>query len=200
MPMTKKLGVLVAILAISVLSLGITVYAYTQEEIDSFTGPTFGISGAGIVADGIPGAAPVKYGDLINARDNQDGTYTFEGKNFRISSDWGEHCLTGYSDTGCCTASGVMPTLQHTVSGPSYMLGKYCLIKGVRMLNGDGGLPQTYDGIYKFEDTGGTAVEYGIPRTMNVPVVDIYCGTHEAAMAVTHNGSIIAEIYILEEI
>lgn len=200
MPMIRKLGVLVAILAIMVVCLAVTAYAYTQEEIDSFTGPAFGISSTGMQANGIPGISPAKYGDLINAKDNQDGTYTFEGKTYTIASDWGQHCLTGYSDTGNCTASGVMPTAYHTVSGPKSMLGKYCLIKGVKMLKGQNGLPQSYDGIYKFEDTGGAAVEYGTDRTMNVPVVDIYCNTIEGARAVTDKGTIVAQVYILNEI
>jgi len=208
MPMRRKLGVLVAILAILTLSLGITAYAYTQEEICSFTGPATGISGENYVANGIPEldayGVPepnfLNYGDLVNAKDNKDGTYTFEGKTYRIASDWGQHCLTGYSDTGCCTASGVMPTVKHTVSGPTYMLGKYCLIKGQSMLNGKSGTPQKYDGIYKFEDTGGTAVQYGTARTMNVPVVDIYCESDQAARAVTDVGTIVADILILEEV
>jgi len=200
MPMMRKLGVLVAILAMMTLCLGITAYAYTQEEIDSITGPATGVSGSLYTASGIPGNAQANYGELVNAKDNQDGTYLFEGKTFVIDSDWGQHCLTGYSDTGYCTASGVMPTPYHTVSGPSYMLGKYCLIKGARMLNGQGGLIHAYDGIYKFEDTGGTAVEYGIPRTMNVPVVDIYFSTVQEANAVTDKGSIVANVYILSEI
>jgi len=200
MPMMRKLGVLVAILTMMVVCLAVSAYAYTQEEIDSFTGPAFGISSTGMQANGIPGITPAKYGDLINAKDNQDGTYTFEGKTFTVDYSWGQHCLTGYTDTGNCTASGVMPTPYHTVSGPKSMLGKYCLIKGAKMLNGQNGLPQSYDGIYKFEDTGGAAVEYGIERTMNVPVVDIYCSTLAEALAVTEKGSIIADVYILNEV
>lgn len=178
---------------------GVAAYAYTQEEIDMMTGPSTGVPNTW-TANGQSGWIQVPYGQLVNATDNEDGTYTFEGKRYRIDSNWGEHCLTGYAATGNCTASGKMPTVYHTVSGPRSMLGKVCLIRGKRLSNGKTGTEKTYDGIYVFEDTGGTAVEYGLPTTMNTPVVDIYRETLDEARAVSANGQIVADVYILSEV
>lgn len=194
--MVRKMVCGVVLLCSLIVLAGTTAWAgYTSEEIDMLTGPATGISYSALVAGLKPGD-----GELVNAIDNKNGTYTFEGKNYQVESNWGEHCLTGYAATGNCTASGKMPTIYHTVSGPKAMLGKICLVRGKYLQNGKTGPVNTYDGIYVFEDTGGKAVEYGIPTTMNVPVVDIYRETLDAARAVTANGSIVADIYILSEV
>ena len=146
-------------------------------------------------------AKPVGSDGLVNAVPNEDGTFTFEGKKYRIEKDgnWGQHCLTGYSGGGT-TASGKKTTAYHTIAGPKAMLGKVVLIRANHMLRGKNKNMSAYDGIYVFEDTGGTAVEKGNERTMNVPVVDIYFDTYAQADGVTDLGSIVADVYILTEV
>lgn len=146
-------------------------------------------------------AKPVGSGGLVNAVPNEDGTFTFEGKRYRIEKDgyWGQRCLTGYSGGGL-TASGKKTTAYHTIAGPRAMLGKVVLVKANRMLRGTSKNMFAYDGIYVFEDTGGEAVEKGNARTMNEPVVDIYFDTYAEANGVTDLGSIVADVYILTEV
>ena len=199
MHMNRKLMGLVAITCAFVLGCAVTALAYTQEEIDAMTGPAFGISST-YTADGAKGTPTVQYGDLVNAKDNEDGTFTFEGKTYVVDYGWGQHCLTGYADTGSCTASGKYPKVLHTISGPKAMLGKVALVKGAYVRGKSGGRAKTYDGIYVFEDTGGAAVEYGTANTMNTPVVDIYRGSNYEADLVSEAGSIVADVYILREI
>ena len=140
-------------------------------------------------------------GGLVNAFPNPDNTFTFEGKRYAIDSNWGQHCLTGFTSSGSCTASGKWPKAYHTVAGPKAMLGKICLVKGNYMKNGSNAENlHKYDGIYVFEDTGGQAVEYGTERTLNVPIVDIFCNTNQEAEFVTYFGTIVADVYILKEI
>ena len=139
-------------------------------------------------------------GGLVNAIPCEDGTVFFEGKVYAIDSNWGQHCLTGYASTGHCTASGKMPTVYHTISGPKAMLGKVALVVGSYKRSGSNDNLHAYDGVYVFEDTGGAAVERGIESTMNTPVVDIYRETLAEAMNVTMHGSIVADVYILTEI
>jgi len=197
--MNKKLAILVVLATVLTLATAMTSLAYTQEEIDIFTGPATGVVNT-FVPDGVSSGKYAPQGGLVNAQSHDDGTYTFEGKNYAIDYSWGDHCLTGYAATGNCTASGKMPTLYHTVSGPKSMLGKVCLIKGNYKLNNKSGNVNLYDGIYVFEDTGGAAIEYGTDSTMNVPVVDIYRETRADAMAVTADGTIVAEVFILKEL
>ena len=199
--MNRKIIAAVVLSATLAMAAATVTYAYNQNDIDARTGPSTGIDVNDLAKDIIPATAeqPAHNAGLVNAIDNLDGTYTFEGKTYKIESSWGEHCLTGYAATGNCTSSGKMPTVYHTVSGPRAMRGKICLIKGTRMLSGTGN-PSAYDGIYVFEDTGGTAVETGTASTMNVPVVDIYRGTYAAACEVTATGSKVAEVFILTEV
>lgn len=162
------------------------------------TGPATGLSSEDFHSDGskVEGA-----GGLVNAVPMEDGTFLFEGKKYIIERQWeNQHCLTGYAATGNCTASGKWPTVYHTISGPKAMLGKVALVIGSYKRNGSNDNLHAYDGIYVFEDTGGTAVEYGTESTLNSPVVDIYRETLSAARAVTAQGSIVADVYILREI
>jgi len=197
--MNKKLAILVVLAAVLTIGAAMTSLAYTQEEIDMFTGPATGVSNT-LQADGVSSGKYAPQGGLVNAQSNDDGTYIFEGKTYAIDYSWDVHCLTGYAATGNCTASGKMPRLYHKVAGPKSMLGKVCLIKGNYKLNNRTGNVNLYDGIYVFEDTGGPAIEYGTDSTMNVPVVDIYRETRADAMAVTADGTIVAEIFILKEL
>lgn len=121
------------------------------------------------------------------------GTITLGSQVYHIDQDWGLHYLTGYTAT-TKTASGKYGTPQHTISGPSYMLGKTAYVQTVA-----GPKKGAYDGIYVFEDTGGPAVEYGKDTTMGVPVVDIFFATYEEAAAVTWAGWTTAQVYILKE-
>lgn len=192
----KTFGAVVLTLTICALAT-FSSMAYVEAEPYVPTGPATGLS----CEDYNPDLQQIAgSGGLVNAVPCEDGTFLFEGKKYIIDSEWGEHCLTGYAATGNCTASGKMPTLYHTVSGPKAMLGKVCLIKGSYMLNGKTGDVSKYDGIYVFEDTGGAAVEYGTERTMNTPVVDIYRETFNEAIAVTQTGTIVADVYILREV
>ena len=102
------------------------------------------------------------------------GTFSFEGKTYVIDHSWGQHYLTGYSGGGF-TRSGTVVTPKRTASGPSSLLGSVILVKGV---SGPASRNcSEYDGVYRFEDTGGPAVETGIATTMNKPVVDLYQAT-----------------------
>ena len=197
MHMNRKLMGLVAITCAFVLGCAVTALAYTQEEIDAMTGPAFGISST-YTADGAKGTPTVQYGDLVNAKDNEDGTFTFEGKTYVVDYGWGQHCLTGYADTGSCTASGKYPKVLHTISGPKAMLGKVALVKGAYVRGKSGGRAKTYDGIYVFEDTGGAAVETGTANTMNTPVADIFVPTQEEAVAISSHGWTTVEMIILK--
>ena len=164
------------------------------------TGPATGLSAEDFHPDG---SKPEGAGGLVNAVPMEDGTFLFEGKKYIIEYKWEpQHCLTGYAATGNCTASGKMPTLYHTISGPKAMLGKVALVIGNYKRGGtaNNNNLHAYDGIYVFEDTGGPAVEHGIESTMNSPVVDIYRGSLADAVNVTANGSIVADVYILREI
>jgi len=129
---------------------------------------------------------------------NSDGSYTYNGKKYVADYSWGEHYLTGYSGGGR-TRSGTTCTAHRTLSGPLALLGKVCYIKAVRGANSNVTDISRYDGIYVFEDTGGAAVETGIPSTMNTPVADIYFDTYEEAIAVSAHGWITAEVIILKE-
>ena len=121
--------------------------------------------------------------------------FVFDGQTYVVDYSWGEHCLTGYSGGGT-TASGTPVTPHRTASGPSALRGNVIYVKGV---SGPAGVNiSAYDGIYKFEDTGGPAVETGIPSTYNKPVVDLYQATMEEALAVSAHGWIMAEIFILK--
>ena len=191
----KMFAALVAGLLFSVLLVSSS-FALTQDEIDRMTGP-----GNGITADqfrmsmGLTGPE-----ELGNAVKNEDSTYSFEGKKYIAEESWGIHCLTGFcpnADGSRRTRSGKDAAVWHTVSGPSYMLGKVVLVKAV---SGPGENYNRYNGIYVFEDTGGTAVEYGLPTTMNVPVVDIFRETPQEAEAVSADGWIKAEIIVLKEV
>ena len=122
--------------------------------------------------------------------------YIFDGKKYIIDYSWGKHYLTGYSpneDGTSGTASGKNAAAGYTVSSTRENLGRVVLIKAV---NGS----SRYDGVYKCEDTGGEAVENGKANTMDVPVVDIFFNTREEAYAVTDEGWITAEIFILKEV
>ena len=128
--------------------------------------------------------------------------YYFDGKKYVISEYWGEHYLTGYGpneDGSCMTASGNSATAGYTVSSTRANLGKVILIKAVKGTSETENISR-YDGVYKCQDTGGPAVEVGLPTTMNTPVVDIFCDTMEEADFVTEHGWITAKIYILREV
>lgn len=129
-------------------------------------------------------------------------SYYFDGKKYVISEYWGEHYLTGYGpdeDGSCMTASGSNATAGYTVSSTKANLGKVILIKAVSGSAGTGSISR-YDGVYRCQDTGGPAVEEGLPTTMNTPVVDIFCDTTEEADFVTEHGWITAKIYFLREV
>ena len=120
------------------------------------------------------------------------GTIKTGGEIYNIDYSWGNHYLTGYH-VYAPTASGKYPVANHTISGPSYLLGRTVYIKTI-----SGPKTGAYDGIYTFEDTGGVAVEYGKDTTMGVPVVDIYFDSIEEALDVTNAGWTTAEIFILK--
>lgn len=120
-------------------------------------------------------------------------TFYFDGKEYVPDFYWGEHYLTGYSD-GLVTASGTTPRAGRTIAGPSYLLGRVCYIRRVSGVRGN-----EYDGVYHFEDTGGTAVEYGLERTMGVPVVDIYFNSAAEVWRLSDPGWTTVEVYILKE-
>ena len=124
----------------------------------------------------------------------EKNNFTFDGKSYVVDYDWGAHYLTGYTATGNRTYSGTVPVQGRTIAGPSYLVGKVCYIKGISGPKGS-----TYDGVYKFEDTGGYAVEYGYETTMGVPVVDLYFDTYAQACATTAAGWTTVEVYILKE-
>ena len=119
--------------------------------------------------------------------------FTFNGKKYQVDYNWGKHYVTGYTGSGR-TASGAYPTAGVTIAGPSGLLGKVCLIKGVAGPKGS-----AYDGLYRFEDTGGTPVETGTSATMGVPVVDIYFDNYDQAAGTTANGWTTVEVFILKE-
>ncbi len=211
--MTMKLKIFGAVV-ISLIMLALTTFS-SMAASDGYvtTGPATGVSCTQQELDDLGknssnndtqagtqmSAKPIGSGGLVNAVPNDDGTFTFEGKKYKIECSWGQHCLTGYSGGGT-TASGKKTTAYHTIAGPKAMLGKVVLVKANRMLRGKSNNMFAYDGIYVFEDTGGTAVEYGTERTMNQPVVDIYFDTYAQADGVTDLGSIVADVYILTEI
>lgn len=130
------------------------------------------------------------------------GYYEFDGKKYVIESDWGTHYLTGFcpnEDGSRKTRSGNQARAGYTVSSTSANLGKVILIRA------ESAMPECtdihrYDGLYRCEDTGGAAVETGVPNTGNVPVVDIFFDTAEEAAHVSAAGWITARIYILKEV
>lgn len=133
---------------------------------------------------------------------NDGEYYYFNGKKYVISEYWGEHYLTGYGpddDGTCITRSGNYAKSGYTVSSTYANLGKVMLIKAVRGTAETGNISR-YDGVYVCQDTGGPAVETGIPTTMNTPVVDIYFDSTEEADFVTERGWITAKIYFLREV
>lgn len=140
---------------------------------------------------------------VTQAAPEDDGEYYyFNGKKYAVSEYWGEHYLTGYGpdDSGSCmTRSGCTARSGYTVSSTYANLGKTILIKAVRGTSETSDISR-YDGIYVCQDTGGSAVENGLPTTMDTPVVDIFFDTLEEADNVTENGWITAKIYILREI
>lgn len=123
-------------------------------------------------------------------------TFSFNGKTYVIEKDWGLHYLTGYGpneDGSRMTRSGHDATANYTVSSTYANLGKVILVRAEKGSS-------RYDGVYLCEDTGGPAVETGIPTTMSTPVVDIFFDTAEEADNVTAAGWITARIYILKEV
>ena len=128
--------------------------------------------------------------------------YIFDGKKYAVESYWGQHYLTGFSaaETGNRkTASGAEVRQNYTAASTRANLGKVILVKAVGC-SGEGGDFSRYDGVYKCQDTGGAAVEYGTANTGNVPVVDLYFEDIRDAYGVTDHGWITADIYILKEI
>ncbi|MDO4488738.1 MAG: hypothetical protein Q4B67_06600 [Eubacteriales bacterium] len=125
--------------------------------------------------------------------------YEFDGKKFVVDYDWGQHYLTGYVGHGLMTRSGKLGTTGYTASSTYANLGKYILVEAESATRGCTNISR-YDGIYKCEDTGGPAVETGIDRTMNSPVVDLCFGSDAEADYVTDQGWITARVYILKEV
>lgn len=138
-----------------------------------------------------PGATSSKgsgQGDL------ETNSFTFDGKEYEVDYDWGAHYISGYAPTGNRTASGTVPTAGRTIAGPRAMLGKICYIKRVSGKRGS-----EYDGVYRFEDTGGATIEYGRSDTLNASVIDIFCNSYAEAASITAPGWTTVEVYILKE-
>lgn len=134
--------------------------------------------------------------------DAGDGIYVFDGHKYVVEDYWGQHYLTGFSanETGSRkTASGAEVRQNYTAASTRANLGKVILVKAVSGSSTDNDFNR-YDGVYKCQDTGGAAVEYGTPNTGNVPVVDLYFESLEDAYGVTAKGWITADIYFLKEI
>lgn len=129
-------------------------------------------------------------------------TYLFDGKRYVVEQDWGTHYLTGFSPeaTGSSrTASGNNARSDYTAASTRANLGKVILVQAVSGTEETSDIHR-YDGVYKCEDTGGTAVEYGLSSTGGVPVVDLFFDTEEQADWVSKRGWITARIYILREV
>jgi len=128
--------------------------------------------------------------------------YRFEGKKYVVKEDWGVHYLTGFSpeSTGSTkTRSGAYATSNYTAASTLANLGKVILVKAEGGSSTASNISR-YDGVYKCEDTGGAAVEYGLSTTGSVPVVDLFFDTAHEADMVSEHGWIFARIYILQEV
>lgn len=146
----------------------------------------------------VPGASGSGQGTRYGSGPDDRTYYIFDGKKYVIDYSWGQHYLTGFSaaETGNAkTTSGAIARENYTAASTRANLGKVILVKAV-----SGGADKSrYDGVYKCEDTGGPAVETGVPNTGGVPVVDLYFNDLGSAQAVTDQGWITAEIFILKE-
>jgi len=200
--MIKKLISVLAAVTLLCTAMAMPAFAISMDEIQKHIGPGgFHNAAEYLESIGLDESAIDGYYDGDNYSKLVDGDttyYYYEGKKYVEDYCWGQHYLTGYSPSaaeGSMTRSGKNARARHTISGPYSMLGKVAFVRSV-----SGPRKGVYDGVYVFEDTGGPAVETGIPSTMNTPVVDIFFNTDAEAQAVTGPGWTTAEVVILREV